>query len=265
MLARGAEILELLYMLIGGLVVLLVSVFAAFYALNVSRRRIIATEREKAQFALDEQKKLLAASIQGGERERKKIAEELHDHINAQLTVVRMSLSRDKENEIAAEAIQSLDGTIQELRGISRELMPPVLERFGLLDALDDLFDKVERSGGLRIEFDAPESWEPNNTARDLALYRMVQEFIQNSIKYAEASVISVSVKVEGDQLFMELKDDGKGFNMSEVQIGLGTKNIESRADFLNGTAELWSEPGQGVSLKVTVPMNLNHDESGED
>lgn len=257
-MGTGAEITEFLIMIAGGLLILLISVIAAFYALNVSRKRVIQTERDKAETALNEQRKMLAATIRGGERERKKIAEELHDHINAQLTVVRMSLSREKDSETASEAIESLDGTIQELRGISRELMPPVLERFGLLDALDDLFDRIEKSGTLRIEFEAPEEWEASNTERDLALYRIVQEFIQNTLKYGSASTVKVSVAVDDEQLKLSLLDDGVGFDMERVEAGLGTRNINSRAELLGGTAELHSEPGHGVSLRVTVPMN-NH------
>lgn len=251
----SSELIEILFLSLGGALILLIVVFSAFYALNVSRKRIVSAEKEKARILIEEKQKMLEASIQGGERERKKIAEELHDHINAQLTVVRMSLVRE-EGENISNAVESIDHTIQELRGISRELMPPVLERFGLLDALDDLFDKVEKAGELRIDFNAPEEWEYKDIDRDLALYRIVQEFIQNTIKYAEASKLDISVQADGHHIYMNLRDNGVGFDMNQVESGLGTRNVNSRAEYLGGTANLSSSPGKGVSLSVTVPLN---------
>lgn len=238
----------------GGVLILLIVVFSAFYALNVSRRRVIQAEKEKARIALEEKQKMLEATIQGGERERKKIAEELHDHINAQLTVVRMSLVRE-EGENVSNAVESIDHTIQELRGISRELMPPVLERFGLLDALDDFFDKVEKSGELQIDFNAPEEWEYKEIDRDLALYRIVQEFIQNTLKYANATKVDISVQADESHIYMNLRDNGVGFDPEKMESGLGTRNVNSRAEYLGGTAVLTSSPGKGVSLSVTVPL----------
>lgn len=248
-----SEILALLFFLLGGVVVIAVALAVSFYALKVSRKRLIETEKEKSRIAIEEKQNMLKASIDGGEKERKKIAEELHDHINAQLTVVRMSLTRNKD-EISAGAIEQIDGTIQELRGLSRELMPPVLERFGLLDALDDLFDKVEGTGSLHVDFDAPDEWENNQLDRDLALYRITQEFVQNTMKYGRASEIKVLVKRGDGNIHLVLKDDGVGFNQNEIKEGVGTRNIRSRVEYLRGESELYSKPGEGVELKLVIP-----------
>lgn len=234
---------------------MVVALVAAFYAFRISRARIITTEREKREIALAEKGKLLKASIDSSENERTKIAEELHDQVNAQLTVVRMAIARSEKNEALESAMGTLDDAIQDLRSISRDLMPPVLERFGLLDALDDLFGRIEQQAGLHIDFDAPEEWIEKNIQRDLALYRIVQEFCQNTMKYAQASQISVKIAVSMSWIFLELKDDGVGYDSSTMEMGLGTRNIFSRAEYLNAEVDLRSKPGEGVYLSLRTPL----------
>ncbi len=248
------DLIQMLFVIIGGVTMLMLVTLTAIYALNLSRKRMVEAEKEKSRIALEEKQKMLKASIDASERERKKIAEELHDHINAQLTVVRLSLVRSDGSNDHSDAVSHLDNTIQELRGISRELMPPVLERFGLLDALDDLFDKIETGTDLKIEFDAPEEWKHKNLERDLSLYRIVQEFAQNTMKYAEATKLFVQVKV-GEKIELTLKDDGKGFDPERFERGLGTRNMESRIQYLNGTHQLSSGLGEGVSLRIAIPI----------
>lgn len=247
------EILGTLYLLLGGFFILMVTMGVGIYALNHSRKRVLQAERAKAQLAVQEKSMMLRATIEGSERERRKIAEELHDQINAQLTVVRMAMAR-KDNPNLDSAIGALDDTIQDLRGMSRELMPPILERFGLLDALDDLFNRIESQTALRIEFEAPEDWTVRNEKRDLALYRIAQEFIQNTLKYADAGQVTVLIRV-GDTIDLEMKDDGNGYDPENNTPGIGTRNIMSRAEYLNAEVELNSMPGDGVYLKLRVPQ----------
>lgn len=248
-----AEFLDLIILLVGGLFTIITVMVGSLYALSHSRKRVIETEQEKARILVEEQSKLLSATIEGSERERKKISEELHDQINAQLTVVRMAVAQQGGDN--SSALETLDTTIQDLRSMSRELMPPVLERFGLLDALDDLFDRVESQTGLAIEFDAPEDWIEADVNRDLALYRIVQEFVQNTLKYGEANQLCVKVATSEQHLSISVMDDGVGFDMNTVNAGLGTRNIKSRVEYLNGSYKLWSEPGKGVSLQMTIPL----------
>ncbi|GGH71028.1 hypothetical protein GCM10011318_13640 [Phaeocystidibacter marisrubri] len=247
------ELIKVLFLFGGGLITILIVMIGSIYALSHSRRKVVETEQEKARILVEEQNKLLRATIEGSERERKMISEELHDQINAQLTVVRMAVAQNGGDN--SSALETLDATIQDLRSISRELMPPVLERFGLLDALDDLFDRVESQTGLAIEFEAPEEWVEFKVNRDLALYRILQEFIQNTLKYGQAKQICVKVDIVDNTVNFSITDDGVGFDMNAVDAGLGTRNIKSRVEYLNGSYKLWSEPGKGVSLQMTVPL----------
>lgn len=248
------EMEEALVLFLGGLVMLLVILSVAFYALTISRKRVLRVERERAEYEISKKSQLLRSSIDGAEAERKKIAEELHDQINAQLTVARMAMAGAEKTESVVGALESLDQTIQDIRSISRELMPPVLERFGLLDALDSLFDGVESKAKIHIEFDAPEDWDTSNLKRDLALYRIVQEFIQNTLKYAQASEIQVTVERTEDTIRLLLKDDGVGMDLNRREAGLGTRNISSRVDYLSGTLFWRSAPSEGVTLDIEIP-----------
>lgn len=244
---------EIAFLVLGGMSIIMAVMGMAIYALNVSRRRIAETEREKARMALEEQGNLLQATIEGSELARKKMAEELHDQINAQLTVVRMNLAQ--QGQVNSSLVETLDQAIQDVRSMSRDLMPPVLERYGLLEALDDFFDRVESQSGLQIEFEAPEPLE-KSIQRDLALYRIVQEFIQNTLKYGGAKRVEVLVECKKKgQLSLMMKDDGVGFEMEEMTEGLGTRNMKSRIEYLKGEYVFESHPGCGVSLQLTIPI----------
>jgi len=165
--------------------------------------------------------------------------------------------SRQNNNQ---DQLDMLDKTIQQLREISRELLPPVLERFGLIEALNDLFNRVEGQCEIVVDFEGPDHWPKKIMKRDLAIFRIAQEFIQNTVKYARANHIEVKLDLTDEGMELILADNGVGFDTNNVKEGLGMRNIHSRIEYLNGSIRWDSAPDKGVCLAITIPLKQNTD-----
>jgi signal transduction histidine kinase len=135
--------------------------------------------------------------------------------------------------------------------------MPPELELFGLERTLESFFGRFNQQGETRFEFDCTEALPALPDQKALALYRIVQELVTNSIKHAGASLIRLEIKTEPQRLLMLYNDNGKGMDASNLQKqrGAGLKNIESRISLINGDANYKSAPGKGFECFVEVPL----------
>lgn len=212
----------------------------------------LANEREKRQ------KARIRAVIDGEEQERKRIAQDLHDGLGQLLSTARMtvsSLDDEQENERIQNSIQLIDTAVQEVRTISHNLMPNALVSVGLDAALRDLVRRVNESGKLVINFDPKVSL---NLAESnaIALYRVVQEVLNNAIKYAEATEIAFEVSGNGQGFTLNIRDNGKGFDttMIDKSEGIGWANIRSRVEMTGGTISVFSELNEGTSVNINIP-----------
>lgn len=234
-----------------------ISVFVLMY-----QKRMIFQKHQLQLLKIDYQKELLFHAIQAQEMERQRIATELHDGIGGMLSASKLYLNHlfisknetEKEN-IQVEVKQMLDEVLENIRFISRDLIPPSLEKLGLVFSLQALSTKVNQSGELTIDF----SWENTkrfDSQRELALYRISQELIQNTIKYAQATTIHLELHFTEDNLSYKYKDNGIGFDMEAKRAtGLGIKNIESRAIFLDAAINYQSIPQKGTALNLLINL----------
>jgi signal transduction histidine kinase len=146
---------------------------------------------------------------------------------------------------------------LKEMRLLVYELRPLALEQAGLADALQHRLDAVEKRAGiearLRVELDAELPAEVENT-----LYRVAQETLNNSLKHAEATTVSVSLHSSDSQVELEITDDGKGFEPEAIQDkgGLGMVSIRERVESLRGQYSIVSKPGQGTRVWISAPLN---------
>lgn len=228
------------------------------------------TERKKLEQKLiadqvSHQRQLTQATIDGQENERRTIGEELHDNIGQQLTTIKLFLdyartTADSETaEMVAMALKGVSDVINEVRAMSRSLVPYTLKDFGLIESINELSDSLMRTRTLNIEFDAVDVTEnslPEN--QKLSLFRIVQEQLNNIVKHSGAQNVWIKLYEKDKEFLLEIKDDGKGFNSLETRKGIGILNIKNRAELLNGRAELFSEPGCGCVLIVSLPLNVN-------
>jgi len=225
------------------------------------------TERKKLEQRLlakqiSHQRQLTQATIDGQEAERTSIGKELHDNIGQQLTTIKLFLdfaksSADgKTSEMVDMALKAVSDVINDVRAMSRSLVPFTLKDLGLVESIDELIESLMRVKALNIEFEHIEFAEediPEN--QKLSLFRIVQEQLNNIVKHSGAQNVWIRLYNKTEEFVLEIKDDGKGFDASTTKKGIGILNIKNRAELFNGQAQIFSEPGFGCILIVSFPL----------
>ncbi len=200
-----------------------------------------------------------ASLIEGEEIERARLSKELHDNVGATLSMASMIIQTAfKENSnsdktLEAKAKNLLDQSLTHIRTLSHELSPSILTKFGLQTAFELLLEGLTEAGIqtiLKYEL-KPENKYPSTF--ELALYRVLQELINNIVKHANATDVVITIK-EGskDQIVLIAKDNGKGFNPKSKE-GIGMHNIRSRIETYKGKLTVQSDPEQGTEVMITV------------
>lgn len=255
---------ESLNLFLGGVFGMLVLSGALVVFFIVYQRRIFAQIREREANDKIYQKALLAAAVEVQELERRRIAGDLHDEIGGLLTATRLYLRQldpvagtARIAAIREQSLTILDEMIQSTRRITHDLLPPVLEKFGFQAAAEDLCEWIDKSGDLTVHFFAltEERMVPK---RELALYRVLQELLNNTLKHAGATTIDVTIKQRRNEFTFTYKDDGCGFDPQKTDYdGLGLRNIESRVALENGVLESITSPGGGLRVAINFPVGI--------
>jgi signal transduction histidine kinase len=198
------------------------------------------------------------AIIEAEEKERIRIARELHDGVGQLLAAAKMNLSSENGMENKREnVIRLVDDAIGEVRSVSHSMMPDVLMKHGLAKAIRDL---VEKTSGSVTEISLQlNGWEKRwDAASESILYRVVQELIGNALKHAGATKINIDLNKFDDEINLIVEDNGKGFDPAELgeRAGIGLKNMQSRIAFLGGHIIIDSTPGRGTTVIIAVPLN---------
>lgn len=228
----------------------------------IYQRRLLEQQKKHQKLESDYQRELLKTSILSQERERNRIAKELHDDVGAMLTTTKLyfdqiasELSPTEFNSISSKVKGFFEDMIHSVRTISQDLRPMVLERLGLVEAVQSLVQTINESGKIKISFLNHTACNLPKTG-ELNLYRIIQELINNTIKHAEASYVKIELQDEEKKLILKYKDDGKGFQNEQIKIhkGLGLKNIESRVSILDGNINFYGNNG-GVKIMIEIPI----------
>lgn len=210
-----------------------------------------------------EEQKMNQALFVGEQTERIRIARDLHDGVGQMLSLVKMNMSMlDSENPVVQKTINVVDKTIDEVRNVSHNLIPEELN-FGIFPALENLAEKVNSSGGAKMEIEIPQEiksmkFEKQN---ELSMYRIVQEVVNNMVKHAGASMIYLSVKQISNSLILSIKDNGHGMDMDAMDQskGIGWKNINARVHLMDGKIKVQSEKLAGTQIEIILPGNGAH------
>lgn len=223
------------------------------------------TEYKKLREALEEQhirqhKKITRAIFKAEERERSEISRELHDNVNQLLATVKLYLGNMRntgtfEAEDIASCNNYLDDAINEIRMMTRRMMSPVSRSIGLKESLLQLVQTMTETNSLdiRLEADGFEEEKVSNDCRQ-SLFRIVQEQLNNIVKYAGARSVKIEVTSDDNGIALTITDDGRGFDVATSRKGIGLINILHRAEAFNGQAQIISSAGQGCILRVNIP-----------
>jgi two-component system, NarL family, sensor kinase len=207
--------------------------------------------------SLKDQQKLAVSNalLEGEEVERKRLARDLHDGLGSMLSGLKLQLSKLSNSATELKEVNNqLDNSIKELRQIAQNMMPESLLKLGLNAALEDLCMRY-LSSSLSIEFHSLGIQDSISESQQIAIYRIVQELINNALKHASASNILVSCTQNSTRFFITVEDNGKGFDLKKETsiISMGLKNIKNRVEFLNGKLEIDSEPENGTAFNIEL------------
>lgn len=220
---------------------------------------------EKINTVLEKEKvKTYQSHIEGQNKERKRISQELHDGVLGRLFGTRMALGfvqcKDEDVEKQKLFLDELQHIEADIRDVSHKINNEIEEtELSFYNNINQLLKKTCFTGNFDFIFNASKDieWESINELIRINLYRILQESLQNIIKHAQAKQVILEFTLSKGQLLMEIKDDGVGFSTTENSDGIGMKNIASRVEDINGTLNITSVKGKGTSLKITVPYDL--------
>jgi signal transduction histidine kinase len=222
---------------------------------RLQQQRIGELEKEKQLMATE-------AILKGEERERVRLAKDLHDGLGGMLSGIKYSFQHVKGNQIMTPESQMsfdrgmdmLDSSIMEMRRVAHNMMPESLVKFGLDSALKDFCNEITKSGALEVNYQSLhlESMVLEQT-KAINIYRIVQELINNTLKHASAERAIVQLSCVGDLLSLTVEDDGRGFNTDLIHnsSGMGWRNIEHRIEFLKGKLDINSQKDKGTSVHI--------------
>ena len=207
---------------------------------------------------IQEQKEIARAIITGQEKERNYIGQELHDNINQILAGTKMYLSSaGKKNDEIKEAVkypmELIDSSIAEIRLLCQQLVTP-LKNIDLEAIVQVLLKRLEQSTTTKTDFLYNIPDELLSDDLKLNIYRIIQELLNNIVKYAEAKNVSISLEAKNKNISIIIKDDGKGFDIKQKRAGIGISNIINRAESFNGKAKIKTKPGKGCKVTVSIP-----------
>ena len=230
-----------------------------------SRKKIIQKEIEKKNLEISHQKELLRSIIITQEVERKRIAQDLHDDISSKLNVVSLNthllktpnLSEVELTKITDNITNLTQNALENSRRIAHDLLPPVLEKFGIHAGIEELVVEFNSSKVVHVVYKNELQFDIQDIDKQLHVFRILQELLNNSVRHGKASEVSIVFKSINGNSTCQYTDNGVGFDVDseDSQKGLGMKNIESRINFLNGDLEINSSKNKGVHINFTFKL----------
>ncbi|GAA3932453.1 sensor histidine kinase [Hymenobacter algoricola] len=239
--------------------------FVLIHFRNQTKLAKQAEQMQKAQ--LQYQIALLEAVIRSQETERKRIGQNLHDDVGTVLANLRMTVEMYQQAAgtpaslalFTASCKTIIDKVINEVRHISHNLSPVSLDLYGFTDAVEELADLVNNAGKLRfsLQNEAGPLLDQLSSTHAAALYRIVEELLNNTLKHSGASQIHLGFGTDENALLVSYQDNGQGITPKPGQrkAGMGTSNIESRLAIMQASHTVRAAPGQGFAFKARIPL----------
>lgn len=212
-----------------------------------------ALEREKTE-----------ALVLGQENERRRLAQELHDGLGQSISAIGLNLNalepelksfNNKFKKIYEEVREKLNETIEEVRAISRNLTPKILDDFGLQRALEHLCDTIDKSTLVELNLNLYGDLANVDKVQALGIYRIIQELVNNALRHADPQNVYVHVTKGESEWIVLVEDDGHGFDTMAKPKGMGLSNVRSRAELLKGEVHIDSNEKSGTTVSVNIPL----------
>ncbi len=214
--------------------------------------------KQKAQLLQAQIKSVL----DGEEKERTRIAKDLHDGIVQDLTAIKLQLNAGIDDsgivdkKTVVDAVESIDKASKEVRNISYQMMPTTLIQLGFIPAIEDLLKRVLTTSNINYDFEQIGILErlPDNI--EVSVFRITQELLNNVLKHSDANFVSLLITLKANVVTMIFEDNGKGFDAATVKKGIGFSSLSSRVELLNGDIKYEKAEGAGTMAIVKIPIS---------
>ncbi|WP_142687438.1 tetratricopeptide repeat-containing sensor histidine kinase [Chitinophaga polysaccharea] len=258
-------------LLVGFLIILLpiVGLLYMYYQKLQAQSKLNTTmeemNRQKITALLkDKELELLKASVTGQEKERKRIAGELHDSIGGNLAAIKLQLSNQTGVNGLGTIIRQVDDTYHQVRDLSHDLVPQKFSHTGFTELISGYIRQFNVPGNAIITFHAfpAEEVDRIDTSLKVEIYKIIQELITNAQKHSKASKVEIQLTRLDDMLKLQFEDDGQGFSMDTVKFGIGFQNIRERLKLFDGVCTIDSFPSKGTVIDIEIPLSQEYHEA---
>lgn len=241
----------------------------------IYKKRFLQQQNEIQEAKYIYQRELLEATIQVEEKERERIAKNIHDDLGTLLNVMRLNnisaIKKIHDETALLKVLEDnknlLNSTSEIVRNISKQLAPPILLKLGYSEGISELCSHINNTEELSVYFTSENITSRFNHKIEIQLYRVTQEIINNIIKHAKASSINIHLVLQNEVLNLSITHNGKGISSSTIEgllqspKGLGLKNIQSRVQAINGTVQYFTVGINNSKITIDIPL-LNNEKN---
>jgi signal transduction histidine kinase len=255
---------EILIMISVGILAMALMVMAVVVFVALYHQRGIKNRLEIAQIKSKQQEELIQSITSAQEIERKRISSQLHDEVGAALSSVNLLVGRIRmesqgsTKEMAVDAGEQINQVMTEVRNIVQNMSPSLVEKFGLVESINEICRKLNSSGLLNASFTNNLSIDITNKRVELLIYRIVQELTNNVIKHAQCKNIIIRFETQLDNLAITVQDDGLGIDLETAftKKSLGLVNIKNQIEILGGSFNIVNQAIGGTVAMIQIPKN---------
>jgi signal transduction histidine kinase len=263
---------EMIFTLTAAVIIMLALSGFVLYFIFSNQRKRLKQQHEKQKMIETYEREVLTTQIESRDQTLRDVSQEIHDNMGQLLSVARINLNI-LEKEMAEQAQlkrihdtnELLADVIKYIRMLSKGLNSDMLSSYGLRESIKFELKRIEQSAMITCNFSTDGDDFSIDAKKEIVIYRMIQEILNNILKHAAATEINISMNYTPQNFILNIQDNGKGFNQSEAvsrniaDAGSGIRNLQKRAALVGAKLQINSEPGQGTKIFINLPKPLDH------
>ncbi|WP_290791429.1 sensor histidine kinase [Flavihumibacter sp. UBA7668] len=268
----NASQFEIIYTMAAAVIIMLALSGFVVYLILSSQKRRIRLQHEQQHMKESYEKEVLTTQIESRDQTLRDISQEIHDNMGQLLSVARINLNileKELEEHTSFKRIkdtnQILADVIKYIRMLSKGLNSDMLSSYGLRESIKFELDRIAQTAMISTRFETEGDDFLIDEKKEIILYRMIQEILNNILKHANATEILIRMNYTATYFMLNISDNGKGFSKEEAgsksikEAGSGLKNLEKRAQLVGASIQIETSPGQGTSIHILLPKQINH------
>lgn len=267
-----AKEFEMIYTLSAAVIIMLaLSGFVVYFIFSNQRKRL-RQQHEKQKMIETYEREVLTTQIESRDQTLRDVSQEIHDNMGQLLSVARINLNileKELAEQTQLKRIQDTNGllgdVIRYIRMLSKGLNSDMLSTYGLRESIKFELKRIEQSAMIKCLFSTEGEDFAIDAKKEIVIYRMVQEILNNILKHAAATEIKISMNYTPINFMLNIHDNGKGFDQVEAvnrniaDAGSGIRNLQKRAALVGANLQINSEPGQGTHILINLPKSPDH------